>query len=123
MPDATTSAPATTVTAAPGDGGEVVTEPGPVTVGVGERVTLELRSNPTTGYSWELTVAPDSAVVRVVSDDYVPPALPIPGAGGSQRIVVEGVEAGTAVLEFGYRRPWETDAPPAETAAFDVTVS
>jgi len=41
----------------------------------------------------------------VVSDDYVRPAEPIPGAGGLQRIVVEGVATGTARLDFGYRRP------------------
>ncbi len=100
-----------------------MTEPGPVQVGVGQQVTLELQSNPTTGYSWELTSAPDTAVVRIVSDTYVPPAQQIPGAGGSQRIVVEGVAAGEMTLEFGYRRPWETDVPPTETADFQVTVS
>jgi len=60
----------------------VVSEPGPVTLEVGGQVTLELQANPTTGYSWELTAAPDTAVVRLVSDDYVRPAEPIPGAGG-----------------------------------------
>jgi inhibitor of cysteine peptidase len=101
----------------------MVSEPGPVTLEVGGQVTLELQANPTTGYSWELTEAPDTAVVRVVSDDHVRPAEPIPGAGGLQRIVVEGVATGTARLDFGYRRPWETDTPPAETASFDFTVS
>lgn len=115
----TTSTPSSV----PAGGGAVVTEPGPVEVGVGQQVTLELASNPTTGYSWELTSAPDTAVVRIVSDTYVPPAAQIPGAGGVQRIVLEGVAAGEATLDFGYRRPWETDVPPSETASFDVTVA
>ena len=119
----TTTTTEATVTTSADDGGEVVTEPGPVTVGVGEQVTLELRSNPTTGYSWELTAAPDTSVVRVVSDEYVPPAEQIPGAGGSQRIVVEGVSPGTATLDFGYLRPWESGTPPAETASFQFTVT
>jgi enoyl-CoA hydratase/carnithine racemase len=47
----------------------------------------------------------------------------MPGAGGTQEIRIEGVAAGTATLEFGYRRPWETGVPPTETASFPVTVS
>jgi inhibitor of cysteine peptidase len=96
--------------------------PEPVEIGVGRQVTLELSSNPTTGYSWALISEADTAVVRLVSDSYVPPAAQIPGAGGVQRIVLEGVAAGEATLDFGYRRPWETDVPPSDTASFDVTV-
>jgi len=120
----TTSTPSSsTPSSVPAGGGAVVTEPGPVEVGVGQQVTLELASNPTTGYSWELTSAPDTAVVRIVSDTYVPPDAQIPGAGGVQRIVVEGVAAGEATLDLGYRRPWEADVPPSETASFDITVA
>ncbi|MFZ4668117.1 MAG: protease inhibitor I42 family protein [Microthrixaceae bacterium] len=113
----------TTADGGSGGGGVTVTEPGPVSLKPGEQATIILESNPTTGYSWELTSAPDTAVVRVVSDTYVPPAEQMPGAGGKQEILIEGVGAGTATLEFGYRRPWETDVPPTETAAFPVTVS
>jgi inhibitor of cysteine peptidase len=116
----TTAAGASTTTAG---GGVTVTEPGPVSLKPGEQATIILDSNPTTGYSWELTSAPDTAVVRVVSDTYVPPSTQVPGAGGTQEIRIEGVAAGTATLEFGYRRPWETDVPPTETASFPVTVS
>ena len=116
----TTAAGASTTTAG---GGVTVTEPGPVSLKPGEQATIILDSNPTTGYSWELTSAPDTAVVRVVSDTYVPPSTQVPGAGGTQEIRIEGVAAGTATLEFGYRRPWETGVPPTETASFPVTVS
>lgn len=118
----TTTAAAGPSTTAAG-GGVTITEPGPVSLKPGEQATIILDSNPTTGYSWELTSAPDTAVVRIVSDTYVPPAQQIPGAGGKQEIRIEGVAAGTATLEFGYRRPWETDVPPSETASFPVTVS
>jgi predicted secreted protein len=68
-----TTSPSTSSTV-PAGGGAVVTEPGPVEVGVGQQVTLELESNPTTGYSWELTSAPDTAVVRIVWETDVPPS-------------------------------------------------
>jgi inhibitor of cysteine peptidase len=101
----------------------VITEPGPVELAVGTSVTLELQANPTTGYQWELAAEPDTAVVRVLSDTYVAPDSGAMGAGGTQRLVVEGVAAGTTTLELRYVRPWETDTPPAETATFDITVA
>lgn len=117
----TTEAAAATSTTAPE--GDVITEPGPVELAVGQSVTLELQANPTTGYQWELSAEPDAAVVRVVSDTYVAPDSDAMGAGGTQRLVVEGVAAGSTTLELRYVRPWEADEPPAETAEFDITVA
>lgn len=103
--------------------GIAVNGAGPVTLAAGQRATLVLASNPSTGYSWEPTSPPDQAVVRIVSDTYVAPAAQVPGAGGTQEIRIVGVAAGTARLTFGYRRPWETGVAPTKTATFDVTVS
>ncbi|MFN7148583.1 MAG: protease inhibitor I42 family protein [Microthrixaceae bacterium] len=125
--DSTTSTTAddssTTTTAASSDEGPVVTEPGPVSLEVGGRATLELAANPTTGYQWELAAEPDSSIVTIVSDTYVAPDSSAVGAGGTQRMVVEGVAPGTASIELRYVRPWETDAEPAETATFELAVS
>lgn len=121
----TTSAAAdssTTTSAAAADG-PVVTEPGPVELEVGGRATLELSANQTTGYQWELAAEPDAAVVTVVSDTYVAAESDAMGAGGMQRVVVEGVAAGTTTLELRYVRPWEADAEPAETATYELTVT
>jgi inhibitor of cysteine peptidase len=100
-----------------------VTESGPVKLAVGERATIELEANPSTGYQWEPTTEPDTAVVRVVSDTYTAGPTDRVGAAGTQKIVVEGVAAGTTTFTLGYVRPWETDTPPAETASFEITVS
>jgi inhibitor of cysteine peptidase len=100
-----------------------VTKSGPVKLGVGERATIELEANPSTGYQWEPTTEPDAAVVRVVSDTYTAGPSDRVGAAGTQKIVVEGVAAGNTTLELGYVRPWETDTAPAETATFEITVS
>jgi inhibitor of cysteine peptidase len=125
--DSTTSTTAddsaTTTTEASSDDGPVVTEPGPVSLEVGGRVTLELAANPTTGYQWELAAEPDTSIVTIVSDTFVAPDSSAMGAGGTQRMVVEGVAAGTASIELRYVRPWETDAEPAETATFELTVT
>ncbi len=120
----TTTAPAdsTTTSAAPDDG-PVVTEPGPVELEVGGRATLELSANQTTGYQWELAAEPDAAIVTVVSDTYVAAESDAMGAGGTQRVVVEGVAAGSTTLELRYVRPWEADAAPADTATYELTVA
>ena len=118
--DATTTTAATSTTASEGT---VITSPGTVELAVGERATLELEANPTTGYQWEPSAEPDAAVVTIVSDTYVAGGSDAMGAGGTQRIVVEGVAAGSTTLELRYVRPWESDTPPAETASYQITVS
>ena len=116
----TTTTVATTTTAGEGT---VIDTPGPVELGVGERATLVLDANPTTGYQWEPASEPDAAVMKIVSDTYEAGGSDAMGAGGTQRIVIEGVAAGTATLELRYVRPWETDVAPAETASYDITVA
>jgi inhibitor of cysteine peptidase len=121
---ATTTTEASSSTTTAQDGGDIVTEPGPVSLGVGDRATLELEANPTTGYQWELATEPDAAVVSVVSDTYTASTTDsgMVGAGGTQRIVIQGVAAGSTTLELRYVRPWETDGAAAQTASFDITV-
>ena len=118
--ESTTTTTATTTTAAEG---EVITASGPIALAVGERATIRLDANPTTGYQWEPSAAPDEAVVRIVSDRYEGADSNVVGSGGTQEIVVEGTGAGTSTLELRYVRPWEEGAEPAETATFDITVS
>ncbi|UDY36520.1 protease inhibitor I42 family protein [Dermatobacter hominis] len=123
----TTAAERSTTTATAGGGsgqdGEVITASGPVELGVGERVTIELEGNVTTGYSWTIDQQPDAAVVEVVSDRYVGPGDgAAAGQGGHQEVVLEGVAAGTTTLGMGYARPWEEGTPPVQTATFAITV-
>ncbi len=103
--------------------GQVVTESGPIALAVGETATIRLEANPTTGYQWEPTSAPDEAVIRVVSDRYEAEATEVVGSGGTQEIVIEGTGAGTTTFELRYVRPWEEGGTAAETATFEVTVS
>jgi inhibitor of cysteine peptidase len=124
-PDVTTATSersSTTSTAPDGPASVTVSGSGPIALGVGQRAVIELESNATTGYRWAPTAEPDAEVITVVSDTYVAPGSQLAGAGGTQRIVVEGVAAGTTTLALGYSRPWEQDTPPARTATFDITV-
>jgi inhibitor of cysteine peptidase len=95
----------------------------PIGLGVGERVTIRLDANPTTGHRWDPIDPPDAAVVRIVGDGFTGAAADRVGAGGSQEIVVEGVAPGRTELRLGYTRPWEDGVAPAATATFDISVS
>jgi len=120
----TTGASGASTTSSPEDGKAPVTvpAPGPVTLRPGQRAVIELEANNTTGYQWAPTAEPNAKVVTVVSDTYVAPGSQLAGAGGTQRIVIEGVAAGTTTLSLGYSRPWEQGVPPVKTATYDITV-
>jgi predicted secreted protein len=121
---ATTSTSTTASTSTSGgEDGRVITAPGPIELAVGERATIELVGNATTGYSWTVDQQPDAAVVTVESDRYVGPGDGAAvGQGGHQQVVIQGVAPGTTTLGMAYARPWEEGTPPAQTASFAITV-
>ena len=89
----------------------------------GNIATVELKGNPTTGYSWDYTMSPEG-IVREVSSDYVPDKTDdnVTGSGGKFVFTFEAVSAGEAELVFSYFRPWETDIPALETVTYRAVV-
>ncbi|KAA6403863.1 MAG: hypothetical protein EZS28_000604 [Streblomastix strix] len=89
-----------------------------------ETFTIELPSNPTTGYTWKLRPATDNAipVVKLLKDLYQPHDQP--GKGKDRKVGGGGVHTFTFVadkkgatnLEFIHVRPWEKDSSNAEPA-------
>ncbi len=88
---------------------------------VGEAVQIELAGNATTGYRWEVQ-AIEGTAVRHEETLYEPEQTDRVGSGGLFVVKFTAVEAGAATVQLAYRRPWETDAEPAETftATFNV---
>lgn len=86
---------------------------------------IALESNPTTGYSWQVSEI-DQAIFRQVGDaGYKSSASgnpPMVGAGGTETFRFEPVSAGNTTLKLVYRRPWEKDVPPIKTYTVQVTV-
>lgn len=71
-------------------------------------LTVELGSNPTTGYSWgEQTANSDPALIKQVQHRRIPPEVKRSGAGGLQTWTFETLKPGVATLNFSYGRPWE----------------
>jgi len=92
-----------------------------IEVTVGQDFVLSLESNPTTGYSWELT-GPLPAWLELIGSEYIPTPTdpPMVGSGGVEEWTFRANDAGTATITFEYRRPWEKDQPPAERKTFVI---
>lgn len=92
----------------------------PVQLTVGERFTIRLESNITTGHEWQLTV-PDE--LTLIEDEYEEPAdSDVVGQGGAQRFVIEATAPGSATVELVYRQPFDPDANPADSRTFHVEI-
>ena len=94
-----------------------------VRLSAGQRLVVEAKGNASTGFAWAATKVPD-CLVPVGEPAYVqdPSDSPMPGQGGRYLLTFEARKAGEGVLELAYARPWEKDAPPAQTAAVKVAV-
>lgn len=90
----------------------------------GETFTLELDSNPSTGYRWALDGKEDATVVKKLSDEFVsrphPPGMV--GVGGTERWKFQAVKPGKTALHFTYRRPFEKESEPARERTINVLI-
>ncbi len=100
----------------------------PVVVSAGEKFSLNLKSNPTTGYQWQLARPLNENVVRFVDKTFTPSAEATPsgpkivGAGGVEVWTFEATGKGTAEVPLVYVRPWEKDGKAEGSARFRVEV-
>ncbi len=88
-----------------------------IDLAVGEVLTIRLLENPTTGYRWEARSMPN-AICDLVSNEYLAPAAPIPGASGTRCWMLRAARLGDAGLLLVYRRPW--DGPSQQEKTFAV---
>jgi len=90
----------------------------------GDKLTITLEENPTTGYVWTLKVGTDN-IVMLESDEYIPvqTSANVVGSGGKHVWNFKGVSKGETMLTFKYYRPWEKEDTAIETRIFTVIVS
>ncbi len=89
---------------------------------VGEKFSITLIANHTTGYSWKLATTLDPAVLQAIGTKYKEEPSSRVGAGGEEVWTFLPKGKGTVELEFQYQRPWEKDVPPVKTAKFEVII-
>ena len=82
---------------------------------VGEKFTIELEGNPTTGYQWLEDV--DSDKVKLIDRDVKRVSDSI-GASNVEVLTFETVAEGVSKVELNYKRAWEADV--LEKVEFEV---
>ncbi|MEW6270914.1 MAG: protease inhibitor I42 family protein [Thermodesulfobacteriota bacterium] len=88
----------------------------------GERFTIELEANHSTGFEWQLGKPLDEDVVTLVETRYETAPGAAPGTGGKEVWTFGAVGPGWAKIDLVYRRPWEDDLAPARLASYSVDV-
>ncbi len=88
----------------------------------GQRVTISLEANPTTGYHWELAEC-DSAILAPQGEPtYTASRTPSIGSGGQASWRFRAMAEGKTELRLVYRRSWEDKAEPEQTFTATVVV-
>jgi len=93
-----------------------------ITAKAGDTFTIQLESNPTTGYSWVAAIG-DETILELTNSEYLekPVDTAIVGSGGVDSLTFKALKAGAATITLTYERSWEKDSP-AETIVYSVTV-
>ena len=85
-----------------------------------EKNTIELKGNPTTGYSWFYEIEDDS-VISIEEDVKYLGSKGMVGAPSLFTYTVTARKSGNTKITFEYKRPWETQ-PALETKVYKVSV-
>jgi len=92
-----------------------------VSLDVGDQLDVELESNPTTGYSWELGPLPDG--LQLASSDFEEPGGSLVGAAGTQVFVFDMVGPGGGILRFEYVRVFDDPVVAEKIVEYVLTIT
>ncbi|MFC1912439.1 protease inhibitor I42 family protein [Chloroflexota bacterium] len=73
---------------------------------IGDKLYIELCSNPTTGFEWSYQMSGDTTV-KEEDHDFDAPEGNVPGASGKESWTFEGVDKGTTEIFMEYSQPWD----------------
>lgn len=92
----------------------------------GDNFTLNLGSNPSTGYGWNLVASPPDNSIEHIGVEHIqdPEDVGVPGAGGTDMFKFKAAKAGTGSLVFHHQAPWlKGKEPPAEIVEVETKIS
>jgi len=91
---------------------------------VGDRLTVRIEGNPTTGYVWADDYPGTNILRQTGVAAYQASTAPgIVGAGGVYLFSFKAVAPGTVPVKLIYYRPWERNTPPVNTFTFTAVVA
>ena len=86
---------------------------------VDQSIFVNLRGNPSTGYTWLLTSTNGDSVVPTGPAAYTPDAGGGPGSPGTFSFPFRAVHSGPTTLAFDYLQPWD---PASVLQSFSATI-
>lgn len=89
---------------------------------IGELFIVELASNLTTGYEWQVNGILDNHKLELINHSYAPPQKVIPGRGGKEIFEFIPVSKGKTEIRFMYIRPWEKNNVAAQNIKFNIII-
>jgi len=93
-----------------------------IEIGLTDSLTVNLASNPTTGFQWSDPLISPGDIVSFDSRLYLGPQAGVVGAGGKDVFFFKPLKAGTSVIKFSYSRPWEGGEKDEWTVELSVKV-
>ena len=90
-----------------------------ISLRMGDSIVLKLNENPSTGYSWDLSL-PEGIVL--VKDEFVGPDEPMPGAGGVHEWTLKAASEGNYQINAIYKRSWENVTGKEDTFRMGIVV-
>jgi len=95
----------------------------PVEIRLGDSFTVELKSNPSTGYGWKMKDSPtEPRIIEMKAESFTAPQGVSCGAPGKKFYRFSAVSRGKTTLHLLYLRPWEKPPRPAAEFKLPVTV-
>ena len=95
-----------------------------IDLGVGDTVTIDLCSNPTTGFQWkENPGISNASVLEQTSHEFVPLGTDVPGQAGREVWVFKTLKKGESTVSFEYSQPWDGGMKNEWTYTLTVTVN
>ena len=85
-----------------------------------DSVTIELKGNPSTGYTWEAVLASEN-IVEISRDVKYLGGEGMVGAPSMFYFTVSSLSSGNTILTLEYKRPWE-EKEPLEKKVYNITV-
>jgi predicted secreted protein len=92
-----------------------------VRVRKGELITVRLPENPTTGYRWTVSKAPEG-VVSPTGDAYEARSDK-PGSGGLRSFHFQATQPGRAIIKLMHHRSWESKEVALDNFEFIVEIA
>jgi predicted secreted protein len=89
-----------------------------IKLSVGEKISINVPCNPTTGYDWVIDSVKGDSIE--ISTSYQPSDQSI-GAGGIRNFTIKGLKSGIVVVNLTHKRAWEVETLECRTYKIDVT--